>query len=149
MSEESLIRNPSFHHIELSCENLELAEQFYSRVFGATVYMRRDAARRSGVPSAGTIRSVEETGFEVDATYLIIGDRLRIGFLKQASEHRRREVDHLAFAIEDDLESLDQKFAKADVEIVERLQNHILIRDPFGMLLELWPRSVLEGMGLI
>ena len=146
---DSLIRNPSFHHIEVPCKDLDLAEQFYSRVFGARVYMRRDAARRSAVPSAGTIRTAEESGFEIDGTYLIIGEHLRIGFLKQPSEHRRREVDHLAFAVDDDLESLSQKLATGDVEILERRQNHILIRDPFGMVLELWPRSVLQGMGLI
>lgn len=146
---DSLIRNPSFHHIEVPCKDLDLAEQFYSRVFGARVYMRRDAARRSAVPSAGTIRAAEECGFEIDGTYLIIGEQLRIGFLKQPSEHRRREVDHLAFAVDDDLESLSQKLASGDVEVLERRQNHILIRDPFGMVLELWPRSVLHGMGLI
>jgi len=146
---DSVIRNPSFHHIEVPCKDLDLAEEFYSRVFGARVYMRRDAARRSAVPSTGTIRTAEESGFEIDATYLIIGDRLRIGFLKQPSEHRRREVDHLAFAVDDDLESLDRRLVEGEVEVLERLQNHLLIRDPFGMVLELWPRSVLAGMGLI
>ena len=146
---DSLIRNPTFHHIEVPCNDLDLAEQFYSRVFGARVYMRRDAARRSAVPSIGTIRTAEESGFEIDGTYLIIGEQLRIGFLRLPSEHRRREVDHLAFAVDDDLESLSQRLAAGDVEVIERLQNHILIRDPFGMVLELWPRSVLQGMGLI
>ena len=145
----SLIRNPSFHHIEIPCKDLDLAERFYSRVFGARVYMRRDSARRPSVPSSGTISMAEEEGFEIDGTYLMIGEQLRIGFLKQPSEHRRREVDHLAFAVDDDLESLVQSFAQGDVEIVERQQNHLLILDPFGMVLELWPRSVLQGMGLI
>ena len=146
---DSVIRNPCFHHIEVPCEDLDLAEQFYSRVFGAHVYMRRDAARRSAVPSIGTIRKAEESGFEIDGTYLMIGEQLRIGFLKQPSEHRRREVDHLAFAVDDDLEPLAQKLAQEEVEVLEQRQNHILIRDPFGMVLELWPRSVLEGMGLM
>ena len=146
---DSLLRNPSFHHIEVPCGDLNLAEEFYSRVFGARVYMRRDTARRSPVPSAGTIRAAEEDGFEIDGTYLMIGKTLRIGFLKQPSEHRRREVDHLAFAVDDDLESLAQRLAREHVEVLERRQNHMLIVDPFGMVLELWPRSVLEGMGLM
>jgi len=146
---DSLIRNPTFHHIEVPCKDLELAEQFYSRVFGARVYMRRDVARRSPVPSLGTIRSAEESGFEIDGTYLIIGEQLRIGFLKQPAEHRRREVDHLAFAVDEDVESLSQRLANGEVEVLERRENHVLIRDPFGMVLELWPRSVLQGMGLI
>ena len=145
----SLIRQPSFHHIEVPCENLDLAEQFYSRVFGARVYMRRDSARRASVPSSGTITMAEQSGFEIDGTYLLIGDRLRIGFLKQPSEHRRLELDHLAFAVDDDLESLALSLAHGDVEIVEQRQNHLLIRDPFGMVLELWPRSVLQAMGLM
>ena len=146
---DSLLRNPSFHHIEVPCGDLNLAEEFYSRVFGARVYMRRDTARRSPVPSAGTIRAAEEDGFEIDGTYLMIGKTLRIGFLKQPSEQRRREVDHLAFAVDDDLESLAQRLAREHVEVLERRQNHMLIVDPFGMVLELWPRSVLEGMGLM
>ena len=146
---DSLLRNPSFHHIEVPCKDLNLAEEFYSRVFGARVYMRRDAARRPAVPSTGTIRTAEEGGFEIDGTYLMIGETLRIGFLKQPSEHKRREVDHLAFAVDDDLESMAQRLAEERVEILERRQNHVLILDPFGMVLELWPRSVLEGMGLI
>ena len=140
---DPLLRNPSFHHIEVPCGDLNLAEEFYSRVFGASVHMRRDAARRSAVPSAGTIRAAEEDGFEIDGTYLMIGKTLRIGFLKQPSEHRRREVDHLAFAVDDDLESLAQRLAREHVEVLERRQNHMLIVDPFGMVLELWPRSVL------
>ena len=146
---ESVIRNPSFHHIEVPCRDLDLAEQFYSRVFGARVYMRRDADRRSAVPSSGTIRNAEEAGFEIDGTYMMIGEQLRIGFLKQPSEQRRREVDHLAFAVDDDLESLHERLAQGDVAILEHRQNHILILDPFGMVLELWPRSVLEEMGLL
>jgi len=145
----SLIRNPSFHHIEIPCKDLDLAEQFYGRVFGARVYMRRDSARRPAVPSTGTISMAEERGFEIDGTYLMIGEQLRIGFLKQPSEHRRHEVDHLAFAVDDDLDSLAQTLAKGDVEVLEHRQNHLLIRDPFGMVLELWPRSVLQEMGLI
>ena len=146
---DSLIRNPSFHHIEVPCKDLELAEQFYSRMFGARVYMRRDASRRSAVPSTGSIRTAQESGFDIDGTYLIIGEQFRIGFLKQPSEHRRREVDHLAFAVDEELESLSHRLAAGDVEVLERRENHLLIRDPFGMVLELWPRSVLQAMGLI
>ena len=145
----SLVRNASFHHIEVPCRDLVQAEEFYSRVFGASVYMRRDIHRRSGVPAAGTIHDAEAAGFEIDGTYLKIGERLRIGFLKQPSDHQRREVDHLAFAIDDDLDGLDRKLAEAGVDIIDRKANHMLIRDPFGMALELWPRSVLEEMGLI
>jgi len=146
---DPLIGNPSFHHIELPCKDLSLAEEFYSRLFGARVYMRRDANRRSPVPSTGTIRAAEESGFDIDGTYLMIGETLRIGFLKQPSEHRRHEIDHLAFAVDDELEPLVQRLALGEVEVLERRQNHLLILDPFGMVLELWPRSILKGMGLI
>jgi catechol 2,3-dioxygenase-like lactoylglutathione lyase family enzyme len=146
---DSLIRNPAFHHIELPCPDLDLAEQFYSRVFGARVYMRRDAARRSAVPSIGTIRTAEESGFEIDGTYLIIGEQLRIGFLRQPPNTgaARSITWHSRWLTM--TWSLFQRLATGDVEVLERRQNHILIRDPFGMVLELWPRSVLQGMGLI
>lgn len=146
---DSLIRNPSFHHLELPCEDLDLAEKFYSRLFGAVVYMRRDADRRPSTPVNGSILEAEEKGFKIDGTYLKIGSQLRIGFLKRQAEQNQREIDHLAFAVDEEIDSLDQRLKASGVEIVDQKPNHILIRDPFGMLLELWPRSVLEEMGVL
>ena len=146
---DALIRNASFHHIEVPCEDLDLAERFYSRIFGAVVYMRRDANRRPAVPNVGTISAAESSGFQIDGTYMKIGRHLRIGFLKRPSEHRQNEVDHIAFAVDEDLASLDRKLEEGGVEVVDRKPNHRLVKDPFGMLLELWPSSVLDGMGLL
>ena len=146
----TLIRNAEFHHIEIPCDDLELAERFYGIVFGARVYMRRDAGRRADVPADGTIAEAEARGFAIDATYMKIGDRLRIGFLKVNHEHAQKELDHLAFAIdEDDLLALTRRFLEVSVEILDCNANRMLIRDPFGMMLELWPNSVLDRMGLL
>ena len=60
----SLIRNSLFHHIEIPCDDLELAERFYVIVFGAHIYMRRDASRRAEVPATGTISEADERGFQ-------------------------------------------------------------------------------------
>ena len=68
-----MIRNSSFHHLEVPCDDLELAERFYVIVFGARVYLRRDASRRTDVPATGTISDAEESGFQIDGTYLKIG----------------------------------------------------------------------------
>ena len=145
-----LIRSAAFHHIEIPCEDLELAERFYIIVFGARVYMRRDASRKPDVPSTGTILEAEESGFEIDATYLRIGEGVRIGFLKGQQQHDQREVDHLAFAIEDDdLAALWRRLVEVSVEVVDQNNDRMIIRDPFGMMLELWPKSVLDGMGLL
>jgi len=145
-----LIRNAEFHHIEIPCDDLELAERFYVIVFGAEVYMRRDVSRRSEVPADGSIADAEARGFAIDATYMKIGDRIRIGFLKDPHEHAQKELDHIAFAIdEDDLTALSWRLVEISVEVVEYNANRMLIRDPFGMMLELWPNSVLKKMGLL
>jgi catechol 2,3-dioxygenase-like lactoylglutathione lyase family enzyme len=146
----SVIRNPAFHHVEVPCNDLELAERFYCIVFGAQVYMRRDASRRAGVPHTGTISEAEELGFDIDGTYLRIGDSLRLGFLRSEHEHLQREIDHLAFTVDDeDLLSLWRKLTELSIGVVERTEERMVICDPFGMMLELWPRSVMERMGLL
>jgi len=145
-----MIRNSSFHHIEVPCDDLELAERFYVIVFGARVYMRRDAARRTSVPATGAISEAEEAGFQIDATYLKLGDGFRIGFLKRQSEHAQREIDHLAFSIDDDdLAALSRRLTEYKIEVIDHTPDRMLIRDPFGMMLELWPRAVLQRMGLL
>lgn len=145
-----MIRNSTFHHIEVPCDDLELAERFYTIVFGARVYMRRDASRRAGAPATGTIAEVEANGFQIDGTYLIIGEGFRIGFLKREQEHNQREIDHLAFAIEDeDLAALGRRLIEYKIEMIDQTADRMIIRDPFGMMLELWPRAVLKKMGLL
>ena len=144
-----LINNAAFHHIEIPCDDLELAERFYTIVFGARVYLRRDAKHRPDVPSEGNISDAEEQGFEIDGTYMKIGDSLRIGFLKRPHEHRQREMDHLAFTIDDDMESLWRRLTEVSVEVIDYNSNRLIISDPFGMMLELWPRSVLQKAGLV
>src|SRR5262249_36895664 len=145
-----MIRNSSFHHIEVPCDDLELAERFYTIVFGARVYMRRDASRRTDVPATGTISEASELGFQIDGTYLKIGAGFRIGFLKRRQEHAQREIDHLAFAIDDDdLPSLRQRLTEYKIEVIDQNTDRMIIRDPFGMMLELWPRSVLQRMGFL
>ena len=146
----SMIRNSSFHHIEVPCDDLELAERFYVIVFGARVYMRRDAGRRGDVPATGTITEAEDRGFQIDATYLKIGGGFRIGFLKRQQQHDQSEIDHLAFTIDDeDLTLLARRLTEYKIEVVDQNADRMIIRDPFGMMLELWPRSVLERMGLL
>ena len=145
-----MIRNSAFHHIEVPCDDLELAERFYVIVFGAHVYMRRDAGRRGDVPATGTIAQAEERGFQIDATYLKIGDGFRIGFLKRQHQHSQLEIDHLAFTIDDeDLTLLARRLTEYKIEVVDQTVDRMIIRDPFGMMLELWPRSVLQRMGLL
>src|SRR5689334_18310819 len=114
-----MLRNSAFHHLEIPCDDLELAERFYTIVLGAQVYMRRDASRRSGVPINGTISEAEESGFDIDATYLKIGEQFRIGFLKQPYDHAQREIDHLAFTIDDeDLNALARRLIEYKVEVL-------------------------------
>jgi catechol 2,3-dioxygenase-like lactoylglutathione lyase family enzyme len=145
-----MIRNSSFHHIEVPCDDLELAERFYVVVFGARVYMRRDESRRADVPVSGTISEAQERGFKIDGTFLKIGDGFRIGFLAGQSEHRQREIDHVAFVMDDDdLTTLARKFTEYKIEVIDQGPDRMIIRDPFGMMLELWPRSVLGKMGLL
>jgi catechol 2,3-dioxygenase-like lactoylglutathione lyase family enzyme len=145
-----MIRNSSFHHIEVPCADLELAERFYTIVFGARVYMRRDASRRADVPATGTISEAEERGFQIDGIYLKIGEGFRIGFLKGQHEHAQREIDHLAFTIDDeDLAALGRRLTEYKIEVIDQTADRMIIRDPFGMMLELWPRSVLQRMGLL
>jgi catechol 2,3-dioxygenase-like lactoylglutathione lyase family enzyme len=116
----SLIRNSSFHHIEIPCDDLELAERFYVIVFGAYVYMRRDASRRADAPATGTISQAEERGFQIDGTYLKIGEGFRIGFLTRRHEHAQQEVDHLAFTIDDeDLPALSRRLTEYKIEVIE------------------------------
>jgi catechol 2,3-dioxygenase-like lactoylglutathione lyase family enzyme len=145
----AMLSNPAFHHIEVPCNDLELAERFYSIVLGARVYMRRDASRRADVPATGTISEARENGFQIDGTYLKVGDGFRIGFLKREQEHAQREVDHLAFAIDDDdLAALSRRLTEYKIEVLEQSADRMIIRDPFGLMLELWPRRVLARMGL-
>ena len=145
-----MIRYPAFHHIEVPCDDLEIAERFYTVVFGARVYMRRDASRRPGVPATGTIAEAEALGFQIDGTYLKIGEGFRIGFLKRQQEHLQQELDHLAFTIDDeDLAALGRRMTEYKIEVVDQNADRLIINDPFGMMLELWPRSVLERMGLL
>lgn len=145
-----MIRNSAFHHIEVPCDDLELAERFYVIVFGARVYMRRDGARRDNVPATGTITEAEELGFDIDATYLKIGEGFRIGFLKRQHQHGQQEIDHIAFTIDDeDLSALARKLTEYKIEVVDQTAERMVIRDPFGMMLELWPRSVMGRMGLL
>jgi len=146
----SMLRNSSFHHIEVPCEDLELAERFYVIVFGARAYMRRDSGRRGDVPATGKISEAEDQGFRIDATYLKIGDGFRIGFLKRQHQHDQSEIDHLAFTIDDeDLTLLARRLTEYKIEVVDQTADRMIIRDPFGMMLELWPRSVLQKMGLL
>jgi len=145
-----MIRNSSFHHLEVPCDDLELAERFYVIVFGARVYLRRDASRRADVPATGTISEAEERGFQIDGTYLKIGEGFRIGFLKRQHDHAQREIDHLAFTIDDeDLAALGRRLTEYKIEVIDQTADRMIIRDPFGMMLELWPRSVLQRMGLL
>jgi catechol 2,3-dioxygenase-like lactoylglutathione lyase family enzyme len=145
-----MLRNSSFHHLEVPCDDLELAERFYVIVFGAQVYMRRDASRRADVPASGTITEAQQSGFNIDATYLKIGDGFRIGFLRRQQEHAQREIDHVAFSIEDeDLTSLARKLTEYKIEVIDQTADRMIIRDPFGLMLELWPRTVLQKMGLL
>ena len=146
----SMLRNSSFHHVEVPCDDLDLAERFYVVVFGARVYMRRDAARRADVPVAGTISEAEARGFEIDGTYLKIGEGFRIGFLKRQHGHAQREIDHLAFTIDDeDLAALGRRLTEYKIQVIDQTADRMIISDPFGMMLELWPRSVLQRMGLL
>ena len=144
-----MLSNPAFHHVELPCEDLEVAERFYTLILSGQVYMRRDASRRSAVPFEGTIAEAEQSGFQIDATYLRIGD-FRIGFLKRDQLHDQREIDHLAFVIDDkDLVALARRLTEYKIEVVDQNADRMLIRDPFGLTLELWPRPVLARMGLL
>jgi catechol 2,3-dioxygenase-like lactoylglutathione lyase family enzyme len=145
-----MLSNPAFHHLEVPCDDLELAERFYTVTFGARVYMRRDADRRRPVPFTGTIEDCQALGFEIDATYLQIGDGIRIGFLKRAHDHRQDEIDHLAFAIDErDLAGLARRLTECKIEVIDVNEDRLIIRDPFGLTLELWPRSVLDRMGVL
>jgi hypothetical protein len=109
----------------------------------------RDASRRADVPATGTISEAEERGFQIDGTYLKIGEGFRIGFLKRQHEHAQREIDHLAFTIDDeDLAALGRRLTEYKIEVIDQNADRMMIRDPFGLMLELWPRSVLQRMGL-
>jgi catechol 2,3-dioxygenase-like lactoylglutathione lyase family enzyme len=146
----AMLRNSSFHHLEVPCDDLELAERFYSIVLGARVYMRRDASRRSNVPPSGTIAEAEENGFQIDATYLKIGTAFRIGFLKREQQHAQLEIDHLAFTVDDDdLATLGRRLTEYKIEVIDQTTDRMIIRDPFGLMLEIWPKSVLDRMGLL
>ncbi|HEU4388893.1 MAG TPA: VOC family protein [Blastocatellia bacterium] len=141
------VTNPTFHHIEIPCGDLDLAERFYSTLLGAEVYMRRDAGRTPGVPATGTIADAESAGFNIDGTYMRIGG-FRIGFLKQPHEQRRLEVDHLAFMFDDETRVLLDRLRETGITILDESRDRILIEDPFGLTLELWERAALERMGL-
>ena len=146
----AMLRNASFHHLEVPCGDLELAERFYLIVFGARVYLRRDASRRPDVPITCTIAEAEASGFRIDGTYLKIGEAFRIGFLQRNQQHRQQEIDHLAFTIDDDeLPALSRRLTEYKIEVIDQNADRMIISDPFGMMLELWPRSVLDRMGLL
>jgi len=115
-----MIRNSSFHHVEVPCDDLALAERFYTIVFGAKVYMRRDSSRRADAPATGTIDEAESAGFEIDGTYLKIGEAFRIGFLKGEQDHNQREIDHLALTIDDDdLAALGRRLTEYKIEVID------------------------------
>jgi catechol 2,3-dioxygenase-like lactoylglutathione lyase family enzyme len=144
-----MLSNPAFHHLELPCNDLELAERFYTVILGAQVYLRRDAERRRDVPTDGTITEACEKGFRIDATYLRVGD-FRIGFIDGNQNHGQREIDHLAFVMDEwELVGLARRLTEYGIEVVEHDSNRMLIRDPFGLMLELWPRAVLARMGVL
>ena len=149
MMTDATITNSAFHHIEIPCENLELAEEFYGSMFGAIVYLRRDANRRAGAPASGTIPEAESSGFNIDGTYMKIGEAFKIGFLKRSQDHKQSEIDHLAFVIDDDLRALEVTLKDKGADVMDLDENRMLIRDPFGLILELWPRRVLDRMGLL
>jgi hypothetical protein len=70
--------------------------------------------------------------------------------LKRQHEHAQRELDHLAFAIDDeDLAGLGRRLTEYKIEVIDQDVRRMIIRDPFGLMLELWPRSVLNEMGLL
>jgi hypothetical protein len=59
-------------------------------------------------------------------------------------------MDHLAFTVDDeDLSALWRRLTEVSVEVIDHNSDRMLIRDPFGMMIELWPRSVLDRMGLL
>src|ERR1041384_5479125 len=116
-----MLRNSSFHHLEVPCDDLELAERFYVIVFGAQVYMRRDASRRADVPASGTITECQQSGFNIDATYLKIGDVCRSGLVRRKQEHAQRDIDHVAFSIEEeDIPSLGRKLTEYKIEVIDQ-----------------------------
>jgi len=81
---------------------------------------------------------------------LKIGKGFRIGFLKREHEHTQRELDHLAFTIDDEeLTALGRRLTEYKIEVIDQNADRMMIRDPFGMMLELWPRQVLQVMGLL
>ena len=52
-------------------------------------------------------------------------------------------------ADDEDLAALGRRLTEYKIEVIEQTADRMIIRDPFGMMLELWPRSVLRGMGLL
>src|SRR5262249_9215802 len=135
----SLLSNHAFHHLEVPCDDLELAERFYTVTFGARVYMRRDATGRTPVPFTGTIDDCQALGLEVESPYRTIGGRMRTGCLRRTHGHRQDQIDHLACASADrDPAGLARRFTECKAEVIDVDENRLIIRDPFGLTLELW-----------
>jgi hypothetical protein len=51
--------------------------------------------------------------------------------------------------IDEDLAALSRRLTEYKIEVIDQNADRMIIRDPFGMMLELWPRSVLQRMGLL
>jgi hypothetical protein len=45
--------------------------------------------------------------------------------------------------------SLWQKFTEIGIEVIELRDDRIVVRDPFGLVIELWPRAVMQRLGLL
>lgn len=131
------------HHIEVPCSDLGRAEEFYGRVFGAKVYYRK-ASDGSRAPLDHSIAQLRSDGIEVSATFLDLGSNFRIGFLSRQASHQQHELDHLAFTVAaGTLEELREFIAEARVETVRESPYFIVVRDCFGMQLELYPEPLL------
>jgi hypothetical protein len=67
-----------------------------------------------------------------------------LGFLVSSSRFK------LAFTIDDeDLAALGRRLTEYKIEVIEQTADRMIIRDPLGLMLELWPRSVLQKMGVL
>lgn len=134
------------HHIEVPCDDLGLAEAFYARAFGAKVYYRKTS---DGTPAAldRSIAQLRTAGVDVAATFLDLGANFRIGFLARETLHQQREIDHLAFIVAvETLAELRASITEARVEIVRESPYFIVVRDCFGMQLELYPEPLMRQL---
>src|ERR1041384_4433210 len=72
------------------------------------------------------------------------------GLSEEEEGHSRPEIDHGAFSMKDeDLTSLARKLTEYKIQVIDQTADRMIIRDPFGLMLELWPRTVLQKMGLL